>query len=84
MPGAADGRDGGEATAGGGGAKGRTGGASKIAEITIGELAGSLTILATAGRGGGGGAGGVGGHGGHGADGQRTTLTSSAPCWTWA
>ncbi|MFI5068667.1 MAG: hypothetical protein ACHP9Z_32465, partial [Streptosporangiales bacterium] len=57
MPGAADGRDGGEATAGGDGAKGRTGGASKIAEITIGEIASPLTILATAGRGGDGGAG---------------------------
>ena len=75
VPGAADGRDGSEATAGGDGAKGRTGGASKIAEITIGELAGSLTILATAGRGGDGGAGGAGGHGGDGgggAGGQRT------------
>ena len=75
MPGAADGRDGGEATAGGDGAKGRTGGASKLAEITIGELAGSLTILATAGRGGDGGAGGAGGAGGDGSDGapgQRT------------
>jgi hypothetical protein len=75
VPGAADGTDGGEATAGGDGAKGRTGGASKLAEITIGELTGSLTILATAGRGGGGGAGGAGGHGGdggRGAPGQRT------------
>ena len=70
MPGAADGRDGGEATAGGDGAKGRTGGASKLAEITIGELAGSLTILATAGRGGDGGAGGAGGRGGDGGDGR--------------
>ena len=42
VPGAADGRDGGDATAGGNGAKGRTGGASKLAEITIGELAGPL------------------------------------------
>ena len=75
VPGAADGRDGGEATAGGDGARGRTGGASKLAEITIGELAGSLTVLATAGRGGDGGAGGAGGRGGdggHGAPGQRT------------
>jgi len=75
MPGAADGKDGGEATAGGDGTKGRTGGASKIAEITIGELAGSLTIVATAGRGGDGGAGGTGGRGGDGGDGapgQRT------------
>ena len=75
VPGAADGRDGGAATPGGDGAKGRTGGASKLAEITIGELAGQLTILATAGRGGGGGAGGAGGRGGCGGDGapgQRT------------
>jgi len=75
VPGAADGSDGGEATAGGDGAKGRTGGASKLAEITIGELPGSLTILATAGRGGDGGDGGDGGRGGdggHGAPGQRT------------
>jgi len=75
VPGAADGGDGGDGTAGGDGAKGRTGGASKLAEITIGELAGSLTILATAGRGGDGGAGGAGGRGGdggHGAPGLRT------------
>jgi hypothetical protein len=75
VPGAADGSDGGGATAGGDGARGRTGGASKLAEITIGELAGPLTILATAGRGGDGGAGGAGGRGGDGgpgAPGQRT------------
>ena len=75
VPGAADGSDGGGATAGGDGARGRTGGASKLAEITIGDLAGSLTILATAGRGGDGGAGGPGGRGGdggEGAPGQRT------------
>ena len=75
VPGAADGRDGGGATAGGDGAKGRTGGASKLAEITIGELDGPLTILATAGGGGDGGAGGAGGRGGDGgpgAPGQRT------------
>ena len=82
VPGAADGRDGGEATAGGDGAKGRTGGASKLAEITISELAGSLTILATAGRGGDGGdggAGGRGGDGGHGAPGQRTIQGAIPP-----
>ena len=75
VPGAADGGDGGDGTAGGDGARGRTGGASKLAEITIGELVGSLTIVATAGRGGDGGRGGEGGRGGdggHGADGQRT------------
>jgi hypothetical protein len=75
VPGAADGRDGGDATVGGPGAKGRTGGAAKLAEITIAELTGSLTILATAGSGGHGGDGGPGGRGGDGGDGapgQRT------------
>ena len=75
VPGACDGRDGGDAIAGGDGTKGRTGGASKLAEITIGELTGTLTVVATAGRGGDGGGGGDGGHGGHGgrgAPGQRT------------
>ena len=75
VPGAADGADGGAGTGGGDGTKGRTGGASKLAEVTIGELAGPLTILATAGRGGDGGVGGAGGRGGdggQGAPGQRT------------
>jgi hypothetical protein len=75
VPGAADGRPGTAGTAGGDGGRGRTGGASKIAEITIGDLAGTLTILAAAGRGGGGGHGGdgaPGGAGGHGAAGQHT------------
>jgi hypothetical protein len=75
VPGAADGRGGGDAAPGGNGAKGRTGGATKIAEITIGELAGPLTVLAAGGRGGDGGHGGDGGDGGaggHGAPGQRT------------
>ena len=75
VPGACDGRDGSDGFDGGDGARGRNGGPSKTAEITIGELSGPLTLVATAGRGGdggGGGAGGHGGHGGHGADGQRT------------
>ena len=75
VPGACDGRDGGDGSDGGDGARGRNGGPSKLAEITIGELTGPLTLVATAGRGGGGGAGGRGGDGGdggHGADGQRT------------
>lgn len=75
MPGACDGRDGGDGAGGGDGARGRNGGTSKIAEITIGELTGSLTLVATAGRGGDGGAGGSGGAGGDGGDGahgQRT------------
>jgi hypothetical protein len=75
IPGACDGRDGTAGTPGGDGSKGRNGGTSKIAEITIGELTGSLTLVATAGRGGDGGSGGDGGRGGdggHGADGQRT------------
>jgi hypothetical protein len=81
MPGAADGRGGGDGTAGRDGNRGRTGGASKLAEITIGELTGTLTLVATAGRGGDGGDGGDGGHGGQGgdgADGQRT-LSGIAP-----
>jgi hypothetical protein len=46
---------------GGGGDPGRTGGATKIAEITIGRLAGPLTLVASGGCGGTGGAGGDGG-----------------------
>ena len=75
VPGACDGRDGGDGSDGGDGARGRNGGPSKTAEITIGELTGPLTLVATAGRGGNGGNGGHGGHGGQGgrgADGQRT------------
>jgi len=75
VPGACDARDGGPGGDGRDGVRGRNGGTSKIAEITIGELTGSLTLVATAGRGGdggSGGAGGRGGHGGRGADGQRT------------
>ncbi len=82
VPGAADGRPGEDGTPGGDGARGRTGGASKFAEITIGELTGALTILATAGRGGDGGHGGNGGRGGdggHGAPGQRTLRGVLAP-----
>ena len=75
VPGERDGRDGGDGTDGTDGSRGRNGGPSKLAEITIGELTGTLTLVATAGRGGDGGAGGNGGrggNGGHGADGQRT------------
>jgi hypothetical protein len=75
VPGACDGHDGGDGFDGGDGARGRNGGPSKLAEITIGELTGPLTLVATAGRGGDGGHGGHGGAGGssgNGADGQRT------------
>ena len=75
VPGACDGGSGGSGGSGSDGVRGRNGGASKIAEITIGELTGSLTLIATAGRGGdggSGGSGGPGGSGGRGADGQRT------------
>jgi hypothetical protein len=75
VPGACDGSDGRDGSEGSDGGRGRNGGPSKIAEITIGELTGPLTLLASAGRGGDGGDGGAGGHGGHGgqgADGQRT------------
>ena len=80
--GAEHGHDGGDASAGTRGANGRNGGASKIAEITIGELIGSVTVLATAGRGGAGGSGGPGGRGGsggNGAPGQRTLREALAP-----
>lgn len=75
VPGACDGDSGVAGGDGGDGVRGRNGGTSKIAEITIGELTGSLTLVATAGRGGDGGSGGSGGRGGHGgrgAAGQRT------------
>src|SRR5579859_2818133 len=49
---------------GGDGELGRTGGATKIAEIVIGRLTGTLTLAAAGGRGGNGGDGGNGGNGG--------------------
>lgn len=60
------------------GSNGGNGGMLKIAEITIHELMGDLTVLATAGNGGDGGKGGDGGdggHGGHGATGYRLIKT---------
>ena len=67
--GAAGGRPGGSGARGEDGGRGRTGGATKTAEITIGELEGTLTVLAAGGRGGDGGDGGEGGTGGRGGDG---------------
>jgi hypothetical protein len=75
VPGACHGGCGADGSAGGDGGKGRAGGAAKVAEITIGELTGSLVLVAAAGRGGDGGDGGDGGRGGPGglgAPGQRT------------
>lgn len=66
----------------GGGEPGRTGGAAKTAEITIGRLAGPLTLVASGGRGGDGGDGGDGGAGGDGGDpapGFRTTAGPVRP-----
>jgi len=63
-----DGADGADGGPGASGASGRTGGATKTAEITIGRLSGSLTVLAAGGRGGDGGRGGGGGRGGDGGD----------------
>jgi hypothetical protein len=63
------------------GSNGGNGGMLKIAEITIHQLEGELTVLATAGNGGDGGKGGDGGdggHGGHGAMGYRL-ITSVLP-----
>jgi hypothetical protein len=75
VPGACDGRDGGDGGPGSDAGRARNGGTGKIAEISIGDLTGGLTLVATGGRGGNGGAGGNGGSGGDGgcgADGQRT------------
>ena len=72
--------DGGDATAGRPGtrgARGRTGGATKVAEITIGDLTGELTVLAIGGRGGAGGAGGAGGDGGAGGSGGHGGICSN-------
>jgi hypothetical protein len=69
VPNAEHGRDGGDGEPGSRGANGRTGGPTKLADITIGELVGSLTILAAGGCGGDGGDGGRGGNGGRGGDG---------------
>ena len=63
-----NGTDGADGRRGGDGTAGRTGGAAKTAEITIGRLTGTLTLLAAGGRGGDGGAGGDGGPGGGGGD----------------
>lgn len=60
------------------GSNGGNGGMLKIAEITVHQLEGDLTVLATAGNGGDGGKGGDGGdggHGGHGATGYRLIKT---------
>ena len=73
-PGDGDGRPGGGGTSGEPGGRARTGGATKIAEIMIRELEGSLSLLAAGGAGGdggGGGDGGAGGSGGRGAPGVR-------------
>ena len=59
-----DGRAGGDGAGGEPGRRGRTGGATRIAEITIRELHGSLSLLAAGGAGGDGGRGGDGGPGG--------------------
>jgi hypothetical protein len=80
--GAPDGREGTGGRPGAPGARGRTGGATKVAEITIGDLTGELTVLASGGRGGAGGnggAGGDGGRGGCGAPGQRVLRGEIAP-----
>lgn len=53
------------------GKDGRNGGMSKIAELTIRNLQGQLTVLARAGQGGNGGNGGDGGNAGKGGDGAK-------------
>jgi hypothetical protein len=64
---------------GGDGEPGRTGGAAKTAEITIGRLAGPLTVVASGGCGGNGGDGGDGGAGGDGGDPAPGFRTPAGP-----
>jgi hypothetical protein len=64
-----DGRPGQNGNAGEAGADGLNGGASKLAEVTLRQIAGSVTVFAQAGRGGDGTPGGEGGSGGNGGDG---------------
>ena len=73
--GAADGRPGSSGTDATNGGPGRTGGAAKIAEITLRAIEGSVTILAAGGDGGNGGAGGRGGDGGPGGAGAPALRT---------
>ncbi len=74
-----DGSDGGPGAGGGHGEPGRTGGATKTAEISIGRLSGSLTLLVAGGQGGDGGMGGHGGNGGPGGNGAPGLRTLSGP-----
>lgn len=74
-----NGTDGGTAGRGSDGEPGRTGGATKIAEITIGRLTGSLALMAAGGRGGNGGPGGDGGPGGGGDDAAAGFRTPAGP-----
>jgi hypothetical protein len=74
-----NGTDGSDGRRGGDGEPGRTGGATKTAEITIGRLAGQLTLVASGGRGGDGGCGGDGGAGGGGGDPAPGFRTPAGP-----
>jgi hypothetical protein len=64
-----DGRSGEDGAHAASGLNGRNGGMAKLAEITIRQLSGRLTVFAQAGAGGKGGNGGNGGYGGNGGDG---------------
>lgn len=66
-----DGTAGADGSEGGDAGHGRGGGMCKLAEITLYELQGTLTVFAQAGAGGAGGRGGDGGAGGAGGDGAR-------------
>ncbi len=74
-----NGTDGSGGRRGGGGEPGRTGGAAKTAEFTIGRLADRLTLVASGGCGGNGGAGGDGGAGGGGGDPAPGFRTPAGP-----
>ena len=76
---AREGRTGGDGAPGEAGGHGRNGGMCKLAEITLRELEGSLTVFSQPGAGGDGGDGGHGGDGGRGGDGApgAATLTET-------
>lgn len=73
------GTDGAGGMRGGDGEPGRTGGAAKTAEITIGRLTGTLTVVAAGGCGGNGGDGGNGGAGGNGGDAAPGLRATTGP-----
>lgn len=78
-PGQLDGTDGTDGRPGTAGTDARTGGAAKLAEVTIRRLTGTLVVRGEGGHGGDGGHGGNGGDGGDGGDGMPGARTRQGP-----